>query len=233
MSNVIIDKVAEAMEERRRTAAADWAGLVESISRGKEIAAAKVEDILRRADKSLEDLRAAVGVRERRTQLRAVFDKLPEHQKEAAEVDRLIAQENRKLEEAQQRHADATAPLVDRAHAANVAIAQAQAAQDELINACPNEQVIRELAQAEQSLALLIRSKSLLEATAESRSEGMNELAAAKRQLEEERATQFRTSGEAKIKAAADAEARLPEVRKQIKELQGKVESLREKRLAP
>jgi hypothetical protein len=109
--STLIDKIMGKQQERERVRAADFRCIVQQIAAGEEPDADRVDAVLREAGKTPDDLRVAVEKLQRRRELKAKLDSMPKLVAQRRDVERKMADANRILEQAEQRHLEETAPL--------------------------------------------------------------------------------------------------------------------------
>jgi len=229
----VFDKVANFMEARKQSASAEWTSTVADIANGKDPTPAKVEELLNRTGKTLDDLKAAVDVKMRRKALRAALDAVPALQRDVAELDRLYDAEAMKLQSAQARFNEATRPLIDRANELREKIAQGEAARGDLINKWPDEQTALELNDAEQARNPIHRRIAALREAVRQGEAGYQDMEAANRQLNRKAAAEMKADAQRKIDEANGCQDELDKATRELAEAEERVVEIRERMLIP
>ncbi len=139
----LIEKVVGKQQARR---AADFRDLVVQIADGHEPDADCVADVLREADKSLEDLQKAVDLLERRREWRRQYDRLPELAAERNGIQRQIAAADKVLEAAEREHYSTVQPLIAELQRISGAEDEGRKAKQELVDTYADESCLDKLA---------------------------------------------------------------------------------------
>ena len=139
----LFERIAGKQHERRKQRIDNYRELVAAIASGKEPDADEVEATLAHAGKSLEELRQAVGLFQKRTELKAKVAAIPNLDAEQQEVQRQIAKADDALADAEQRHDEATAPLYGRLQQIKATLSHAESAKRELYHTCDDPQCRR------------------------------------------------------------------------------------------
>jgi len=112
MTTAVLDKVLAAVAAQQAEAETSFRTLAELIGAGDEPTAADVAEILAAAHKTAADLRAAVGVVERRRELRDRIDTEPTVRARQDELRRLIEAADQALADANMEHGRRVVPLL-------------------------------------------------------------------------------------------------------------------------
>jgi len=132
----LFEKIAGKQHERRKQRIDGYRELVAAIASGKEPDAEEVEATLAQAGKSLDELRQAVALFQKRTELKAKVAAMPKLEAEQQEVQRQISQADDALADAEQRHDEVTAPLYGRLQQIKATLSDAESAKRELYHTC-------------------------------------------------------------------------------------------------
>jgi hypothetical protein len=148
----LFDTLAGRQRQREQARADDFRGLVAAIAAGREPDADHVDRVLAAAGRTVDDLRAAVGRHQHRLDLRARLDALPAIEAEQREVRKKVAKADEELTRAEDRHAEAVAPLRARLDALRVSILDAERCRRELVTGCTDPALLAELAAVTEKL---------------------------------------------------------------------------------
>jgi seryl-tRNA synthetase len=107
----LVGKIARRLDAAKQKRESDYDALVRKIADGKEPPLETVEATLQGAGKTAADLEAAVELLVERRRLRAIADKLPALESEAAALQVKAGKANAILEAAEQEHARAIHPI--------------------------------------------------------------------------------------------------------------------------
>ena len=139
----VLDKIIQKRAEREKAQESDWRALAEQIANGSEPPLKRVEEILEDTGRTIDDLRREVRRRQRRKELAATLATVPQLNAEAAEIQRRIAEEDARLQAAEQAHAEAVIPLHAQYRRTAEASAAASAVVEELRKLADPEQIER------------------------------------------------------------------------------------------
>jgi len=142
------DKVAGRQRVRKQTCEQEFRSMVLQLADGKEPDAERVEDLLREMGKSISDLRQAVELYVGRRDLRALFDSIPEYQKERQSVEQKLKEADRLLALAEAAHEEATTPLYRRMRVLDSDTSAAWDAERQLQATCPDQSLHDRLSRA-------------------------------------------------------------------------------------
>ncbi len=141
----VIEKVVGKQRDRQATYAADFRGIVAKIADGKEPDVDVIDQVLHDAGKSLDDLRKAVELLQKRRALRETLDRVPALQAERQEIERQLNAAYIALEEAEEKHAEVTHPLRCRLDKLMDELRDTDRAKNELDRTCTDQTVLSEL----------------------------------------------------------------------------------------
>lgn len=137
------ERIAGKQLQRRQQRIDGYRELVAKIAAGQEPDAEQVETTLANAGKSLDDLRQAVELDQKRTTLKSMVASMPKLEAERQEVQQQISKADDDLAEAEQRHNDVTAPLYAQLQQLKEALSDAETAKRELFRTSDNPQLRR------------------------------------------------------------------------------------------
>jgi DNA repair exonuclease SbcCD ATPase subunit len=227
----IFEKLANSLAAKKQTAASDFQGLVVELAQGKEPKPERVEDVLARSGKSLDDLRVAVEKKQHRHALRARIEAVPKHQKEMAQLERQIAVEDEKFNQARDAHVEVTLPLRQRHETLSEAIKAGEQARQQLIDSADDADLQAEIWEQQERINHLTRYGNQLREQVRQLHQGREKLAQAERTLDRKLAKQIREEGEQLVAAGGTAEQELAGVTKDIEAAQTRMNELRERLL--
>jgi len=107
----LFEKLAAKQQQREKASIDNFHALVRAIAAGQEPDADQAERILNDSGRSLDDLRAAVELYQKRAAMRAMLDSLPKLEAERREIEQRLAEADAALRAAEQRHAEVAIPL--------------------------------------------------------------------------------------------------------------------------
>jgi len=221
------------LETRKKGREADFWATVRKLAAGEKVSPAVVERLLADSGRTPADLKAAVERMQQRRQWFEVVAGVGALEQERTTLRERILAEDRKLEEAEQAHTDATLPLHARLEQIQTAMREAHAARQRLMDTCPYGDLTAELADVLRKIAALrTRLYELRHTAGECES-------AAKADLEQvefeggRRADYWRAKAEEHRRRAEAARAELPEVERQLAKLEREEVELRERMVQP
>lgn len=242
----LFDKIAGRHQERQQHRKADHRSLVTAIADGKEPDPELVDQILADNNKSLDDLRTAVELLTKRRELRKAVDQQAKLMKEREQIDRRIQQAGAELTAAEQRHQEATHPLLCRRDEIRDALFEAERAKRELERTCADEDLLSELASTTATLANLRTQAAELEQKITAHRQRAIDLRTVAHQLLNPREVSTRDESAAKAEAAdlrsraENNEAQIPDLKKQLDSVHNQITAsgqtdavLRSRLLAP
>lgn len=139
------EKIVGLQQQKAQATATGYRGLVASIATGKEPAPEEVERVLASAGKSVDDLRQDVDRQQTRLALKALVNSPPKFEAERRELDSRMADADRELAAAEQRHEEITAPLYATRRELDLAIADAERASTTLVQSCEDADLLQEM----------------------------------------------------------------------------------------
>jgi len=230
----LLDKIAGRQHERRQAREADFRQLVVQIADGQEPDAETIEHVLGGNQKTIDDLRAAVELLQRRRDLRRVMDSEPNWAEERADIQKQIAEADRIFNQADAKHDETVDPLHARLRQIKALISEADDARLELWDTCGDQELVRRLDEVSRPLTELSHRLAAME------TEARNLRNQAKYEREQAKHAERKPNIEAHTKEAArcDTEARqlereLPALRSQVEELTYQEAEIREQMLVP
>ena len=141
----LLERVTKRQKQRQDARAADYRSLVATIADGREPDAAHIDRILQAADRTLEHLQSDVILLERRRAFREQFDALPALADNKSATEAKIAEADKALEAAEQKHDKATTPLYDRLSSIGQAIRAGNEARQQLYDTCADRELLDQL----------------------------------------------------------------------------------------
>ncbi len=182
----LFQKIAGRQNERRHQRFTNFRDLVASISVGEEPDAETVERTLADAGKSLDDLKHAVELYQRRMALKATVANLPKVEQQRKQIEQQIAAADRQLEAAEARHEEIATPLYATLRELDAARNDASAAERELFLTCDVGTLRDELDdQHRQATALMAENSKLLSQAVFYENKAAAEIEDSKRQTSE------------------------------------------------
>ena len=221
------------LETRKKHREADFWATVRKLAAGEKVAPVAVERLLADSGKTPADLKAAVELMQRRRQWSELVTGATTLEQEQSAVRQRIAAEDRKLEEAERAHTDATVPLQARLGAIQTALREAGEARQRLMDSCPYADLKAELADVTGRIAALRTRAYELRRTADECA------TAARSDLEQAEvfhasdAALWRERSERHRRQAEAAQAELPGVEQEIAKLEREEAELRERMVKP
>jgi hypothetical protein len=236
----LVDRIAGRQRERQAVRLADFRDVVVQIADGKEPDPDFVAEALRDADKSVDDLRKAVELLQRRRELRKQWDGVPGLADQRQEVERQIAKADRELETAESKHYAIVNPLYVELQRLKEAEQEGEKARRELLDTCTDQILLDK--RADVQLRLSKRSEEAdneRKRIANWRDWAKSECAAAERQkmiIDGDGDAQVKVHlGRAKEheRKAAKQESLLANANKVVTELEREEAKIREQMLVP
>lgn len=236
--STLIERIAGKQQEREQARAADFRGIVQQIAAGKEPDADRVDAVLREAGKTLDDLREAVERLQARRRLREQLDGLPKLAAERREIEKQIAAADNTLADAEQKHAEVTAPLHARLVQVREASWAAESAKTQLVQTCTDPALVAQKRDVELQLTQARKEVSdLRNAISDYRDRARNEhglAEQAQRIVHGEQQVQEHQERAKRHERSADGyQAQLLRAEKAVASLERQEQSIREQMLAP
>ena len=230
----LLDKIAGRQHERRQAREADFRQLVAQIADGNEPDAETIEHVLNGNGKTIDDLREAVELLERRRELRRVMDSEPKLAEERTDIEKRIAEADRIFNQVDAKHDETVDPLHARLRQIKALISEADDARLELWDTCGDEELVTRLDEVSRPLTELSHRLDAME------TEARNLRNQAKYEREQAKHAERKPNIESHTKEAArcDTEARqlereIPALRRQVEELTYQEAAIREQMLVP
>jgi predicted nucleic acid-binding Zn-ribbon protein len=231
----LFEKIAGKQKQREKARIDDFRALVRSIGTGQEPDADQVERVLSDADKSLDDLRAAVELYQKRFAMRTLVNSMPKIEAERKELERQVTQADETLEAAERKHEETTAPLTGRLEMLRQAMQEAERSRQQLVETCPDEGLRTHLADLQRRHAETHdRSFKLRQTINDCRTWAKSDQAEAAHATSSPRKEQeLRERAERREAKAAECEKELAEVLKQLAGLEKQMQAARDAMLEP
>jgi hypothetical protein len=142
----LIERIIGKQRDRKASRSADFRSLVSQIADGQEPHADFVAQVLQDAGKSLDDLRKAVEMLEKRREWRKQVDRGPALAAERREIEQQMLAADEILDDAEQRHAETTNPLRTRHLQIGEELTEIDRIKRELANTCADEDLLAKVA---------------------------------------------------------------------------------------
>jgi chromosome segregation ATPase len=149
--------------QRRKRRMSCYTDIVAAIAKNQQPSPVEAESILDEVGKSVEELRIDVDKYRRRLQLKALVASLPDVDRELADIDKQIKEQDQLLERAESRHDEVTAPLYARKSELREQRMEAAEAGRQLFATCEDTGLLEQLAQVTDDLEELIKSNRELQ----------------------------------------------------------------------
>jgi predicted nucleic acid-binding Zn-ribbon protein len=225
----LFEKIAGKQKQREKARIDDFRALVRSIGTGKEPDADQVDRVLRDTGKSLDDLRAAVELYQKRFAMRAQVNALPKLEAERKEVERQLSKADAALEAAEQQHADVTTPLHGRLEMLRQAMQDAERSRQQLVETCPDEELRERLADLQcRHAEVHDRSFKLRQAINDCRTWAKSDRAEAAHAASSHKEQELRERADRREAKAAECETELAEVLTQLAGLEKQMQAARD-----
>lgn len=150
-------EVLKQLELRRKGRATDFWSTARRLAAGENVPVDAIEKLLTESGKTPAELEAAIELATRRIQWSDQLRKVTALEKEQLSLRERMANENKKLAEAERAHIEATAPLEGRLHAIMIALSEASDARRHLIDTCLDTALCEERALVDRQLSELRR----------------------------------------------------------------------------
>lgn len=234
----LIDKIMGKQQEREKARTADFQTIVRQIVTGKEPDPDRVDAVLADAGKSLDDLREAVERLQARRRLREQLDQLPKLAAERQQVEKEIEAADNALTDAEQKHAEMTAPL----HARLVQVREgswaAESAKTQLVQTCTDPALLAQMRDVESQLTQARKEVSDLRNTiSDYRDRARNEHAAAEQAQRivhgEQQVQEHQERAKRHERTADGCQAQLLRAEKAVATLERQERAIRDQMLVP
>jgi hypothetical protein len=152
----VLGEVTEAQAKRRANYQAQWWVMVKDIATGtKKPTPDRVDEVMNGTGKTIDDLRAAVALHQKRIAQAAAIASVPELQKEKAAAEKKRAVAVAEFEAAQRKYSDIARPIDVRMEEITNAITSAENGQEHLISSCPYDEINRQAREVFQEISRL------------------------------------------------------------------------------
>ena len=141
----VFERLSQVATHYKQACYSDYKSIVVAIADGDEPDTERLRDILLANDKTVDDLQADIKLFLERRELRKQYEALPELRQRKTEAERQVADADRELEAAEQRHAEQTAPFYRQLYDINRAIQAGNAAMRRLYETCNDDELLAEL----------------------------------------------------------------------------------------
>ena len=230
----LFEKIAGKQKQRDKARVNDFRALVRSIGTGQEPDADQVERVLSDAGKSLDDLRAAVELYQKRFAMRTLVNSLPKLEAKRKEVERQLTKADEALEAAEQHHTETTTPLHGRLEMLRQAMQEAERSRQQLVETCPDEELRQRLADLQRRYdEAHDRSFKLRQVINDCRTWAKSDRAEAANTSSSHKEQELRERAEHRDAKAAECEQELAEVLKQLASLEKQMQAARDAMLEP
>jgi hypothetical protein len=236
----LMERIVGKQRARQAAKSADFYDLVVQIADGKEPDADLVAETLRDTDKSFDDLQKAVELLQRRRQLRKQWNGVADLAAQRRQLERQVADADRELEAAEQKHYDTVQPLYGESQQLKEAEQEGEKAKRELLDTCTDQCLLDKLADVQ------LRLSRKREETDNERKRIANwhDWAKSERAAAEQQKMIIDGDGDARVKMhlarakeherkAAEQESLLAKANKVVAELEREEAAIRERMLVP
>ena len=141
----VFERLSQVATHYKQACYSDYKSIVVAIADGDEPDTERLRDILLANDKTVDDLQADIKLLLERRELRKQYEALPELRQRKTEAERQVAEADRELEAAEQRHAEQTAPFYSQLYDINRAIQAGNSAMRRLFETCNDDELLAEL----------------------------------------------------------------------------------------
>lgn len=230
----LLDKIAGRQQQRRKAYEADFRQLVVQIADGNEPDPEVIEDVLAASQKTVDDLREAVELLNRRRELRRAVDGVRKLEEERKRIEGAIAEADRIFNDANARHDATVDPLGIRLKQIKTLTSEADRARQELYSTCPNADLVSRLEEVTRPLDQAKRRLGSAETQARNlRNQAKTERADAELCVREPNAEAHVKEAENCDAQARELERELPGLRRQVADLERQDVEIRAKMLVP
>ncbi len=230
----LFEKITKKQKQRAKARIDDFRGLVRAIAEGKEPDADQVERVLSDTGKSLNDLRAAVELYQRRFAMKTQVNSLPKLEAERKEVEQKLLNADAVLEATEQQHTETTAPLHGQLEMLRQAMQEAECSRQQLVETCPDDELRERLADLHRRhTEAHDRSFKLRQTLNDCRTWVNSDRAEAAHVSSPRKEQELRERTERRDAKAAECEKELAEVLKQRASLEKQMQAERDAMLEP
>lgn len=230
----LFEKIAGRQKQREKSRIEDFRGLVRAIANGQEPDADRVDAVLRESGQSVDDLKAAVELLQRRTEEKARLDTVPKLEAEKAELEAKIGKAAEILNAAETKFNETVNPLRWRLDEIKSDIQQMWSLPQQLVESCPYPELIERAAQVEQmkreaheeATALRRRIEEHLMAVREFESQAEKSSHKAHQQ-------EYRERAKHRSAQATEAQTKLKQTLKRIDDLDKQEGAIRDQMMVP
>jgi hypothetical protein len=149
----LIERVVGKQRKRQEVKLADFHDVVRQIADGREPDDDFVVLALRDADKSVDDLQAAVALLQRRRELRKQWNNISALATPRQRLRRQMAEADKELEAAEKEHYDSVNPLIAELQRINEGEQEGRQARQELLATCTDQSLLDKLADVQLRLS--------------------------------------------------------------------------------
>ncbi|MFN3297556.1 hypothetical protein [Caldimonas sp.] len=230
----LMDKIVGRQQKRQQERVASFCDLVKHIAAGQEPDADLVDEVLHNSGKSLNDLKAAVELRQKRLALRAQLDRVPDLTKEREANQKHISEAYAELQKAEERCEAVARPLIYRNEQLTDEIREADRAKNQLANTCPYEELLTTIAEVVAEIkAVNHKINDLTGRIQNCHREAGNLRQQASVSHRPDDADRLRAKADAFERGAKEMDAKVSPLRTQMADLQRRETELRERLLEP
>jgi hypothetical protein len=230
----LFEKIAGRQKQREKSRIEDFRGLVRAIANGQEPDADRVDAVLLESGQSLDDLKAAVELLQKRMESKAKLDTVPKLEAEKAELEAKIGKAAEILSAAEAKFNETVNPLRWRHEDIKNELQQMWNLPQELVESCPYPELVERAAQVErmkreaheEATALRRRIEEHLMAVREHESQAEKSSHKPHQQKYLERAKRRNAQ-------ASEAQGKLKQTLKRIDELDKQEAAIRDQMLVP
>ncbi|MBM3984030.1 MAG: hypothetical protein FJ304_27945 [Planctomycetes bacterium] len=232
--SAMFEKIAGRQRQREQTRVNDFRSLVRAIAAGQEPNAEHVDGVLTVSGKTLDDLKQAVELYQKRKEMKAQLDAVPALDAEEAEITKRISKAREVFEVAEKKFHEVVDPLRWRREQIAADRIEAMRLPQQLVATCPYPELVERLKKAGREFTEAHADRTRLEhelGELKKSVEGLREYAenASFREVR----TDYLQRSEFVAKRAAEKEKQLAEVNQRIERLEKEQEAIRQEMLMP
>ena len=230
----LLEKITGKQKQREKARIDDFPTLVRTIGAGKEPDADQVERVLLSTGKSVEELRAAVELYQRRSVMRTQVNSLPKLESERKEIEQQMTKANAALEEAERQHEETMNPLISQHEIVRHVMQEAELARRQLVETCPYVELNQQLADLHRGHAEAnAQATKLRQTISDCRSWATTDRANAPHATTAGGSQDLLNRAARRDAHAAQVEKELAEVMKQVASLEKQIQAVRDEMLVP
>jgi DNA repair exonuclease SbcCD ATPase subunit len=230
----LFEKIAGRQKQREKSRIEDFRSLVRAIAHGEEPDADRVDAVLLESGQSLEDLKEAVELLQKRMESKAKLDTVPKLEAEQAELEAKIGKATEILNTAEAKYAEVVNPLRWQLEEIKSNIQQMWNLPQQLAETCPYPELVERAAQIERA-----KREAHEEATALRRRIEEHLMAVREYESQAEKSShkphqqEYRERAKHRSAQATETQAKLKQTLKRIDDLDKQEAAIREQMMVP